>query len=509
MRRTTSLLLAALLGATGATLIPGPAQADPAPVYPAKKDPIAGQYTVVLKAGADVDAALKRLGQGAAVAQVYRHAVRGFTLRVDAERAKKIAQDKAVRLVQQDATVQATDELLPAITQSVPAPPDTYWGLNRIDQRDKPANAAGSYRYYWTGSTVTAYVIDSGINYSHTDFGGRASLAVDLVGDGYTPAGGDCYGHGTHVAGTIGGKTYGVAKSVKLKSVRVLDGSGSAAYSTLIAGLDWIKANAAKPAVVNLSLGGFYDQATDLAMADLIASGITAVVSAGNSADDACFYSPASTSTAITVGATGDRYASSAPIVDVRSDYSNYGTCLDLFAPGSLIKSAYIGSSTATATFSGTSMAAPHVAGVAALYLVWSPSSSPATVRNYLVSLATTGKVTSPGTGSPNRLLYAGGQAAITFNASPEPLPRNASLKTSGTLTLAGRALSGRTVEIWFDRAGTTAPVKVGTATTSSTGAFSRTQPVTGDGDWYAKFLSRPLIAGVTSAKDAVDCNPC
>lgn len=498
-----ALLLSPLTAAT-------PAFADTKPVLPAKAaaEAIPGQYTVVLDEGADVDAAIAKLAKGLKVTRVYRSALKGFTVKTDANGARRIAQDAKVDVVQQDAKVTINDVTADS-TQSIPAPPDSQWGLNRIDQRSLPANTAGSYHYYWSGTAVTAYVIDTGVNYGHTDFGGRASLGVDLVGDGFSPPGGDCYGHGTHVSGTIGGSTYGVAKGVKIKSVRVLDCNGSASYSTVIAGIDWVAAHAAKPAVVNMSLGGGADQATNIALNNLIESGVTAVVSAGNSSDDACFYSPASTLSAITVGATGVYENGNAPISDARSSFSNYGSCVDIFAPGSNIRSAYIGSTTAAATFSGTSMASPHVAGVAALYLAENPSALPVTVRNYLVKLATSGAVTDPGTGSPNKLLYAGGKLAVTADASPEPVKKGASLKVAGKVTLAGIGQSGRTVEVWFDKSGSTAPVKVGTTTTTSTGSYSRTQTATADGYWYTRVGTLPLIAGTTSASDFVDCSTC
>lgn len=496
-----ALLLTPLAGITAA-------HADTAPVIAAKANPIPGQYTVVLDDGADVDKAIAKLAKGQKVTRVFRTALKGFTVQTDVNGARRIAQDSAVDVVQQDSRVRVNDVNV-ATTQTVPAPPDTYWGLNRIDQRTLPSNAAGNYNYYWSGTAVTAYVIDTGINFAHTQFGGRASNGVDLVGDGFSPPGGDCYGHGTHVAGTIGGSAYGVAKGVKLKSVRVLDCGGGASYSTVIAGIDWVAAHAAKPAVVNMSLGGGADQATNIALNNLIESGITAVVAAGNSADDACFYSPASTLSAITVGATGNAEDGNAPITDARSSYSNYGSCLDIFAPGSNIKSAWIGSTTATATISGTSMASPHVAGVAALYLAGNPSALPVTVRNYLVNFATNGAVSDPGVGSPNKLLYSGGKAALTANASPEPVAKGARLTVAGKLTLGGRALAGRTVEVWFDKLGTTGPVKVGTATTSSLGNYSRVQTAAADGYWYARYLSQPLISGTSSASDYVDCSTC
>lgn len=520
MRKTAALLSAgALLLAPLAGLAPAPlagfvtpayADTKPAPVKAAGvgADAIAGQYTVVLDDGTNVDRAIAALPKGAHVKRIYRSALRGFTVTADAATANQIAAQAHVQVIQQDARVHVSDVSATA-TEPVPAPPSTYWGLNRIDQRTLPANAAGSYNYYWTGSGVTAYVIDTGINYTHTQFGGRASLGIDLVGDGFNPPGGDCYGHGTHVAGTIGGSTYGVAKSVSIKSVRVLDCGGSASFSTVIAGIDWVTAHAAHPAVVNMSLGGGADIATNIALNNMVESGVTAVVAAGNSADDACNYTPASTLSAITVGATGVFEDPNAPISDARSSFSNYGSCVDIFAPGSNILSSYIGSNTATAVFSGTSMATPHVAGVAALYLSAIPTALPVTVRNYLVGIATNGAVSDPGTGSPNKLLYSGGKASLTADAAPEPVLKASKLTVTGKLSLGGFALIGRTVQVWFDKSGSTPPVLVGTAVTSRAGTYTRTQAATADGNWYARYLSQPLIAGTTSAPDFVDCSNC
>jgi subtilisin family serine protease len=243
---------------------------------------------------------------------------------------------------------------------------------------------------------VTAYIIDTGIKYSHSDFGGRATFGYDAVGSG----GVDCNGHGTHVAGTVGGTAYGVAKAVKLVGVRVLNCAGSGTNAGVIAGVNWVTQNAKKPAVANMSLGGGVSTALDNAVASSITSGVTYALAAGNSTANACNSSPSRVASAITVGATTS--------TDAKASYSNYGTCLDIFAPGSSIKSDWYSSDTATNTISGTSMASPHVAGAAALVLAANPSFTPAQVRDNLVNSSTPNKVTSPGTGSPNRLLYVG-----------------------------------------------------------------------------------------------------
>jgi subtilisin family serine protease len=264
------------------------------------------------------------------------------------------------------------------------------WGLDRVDQRNLPLS--GTYTYNTTASNVTAYVIDTGIQTSHPQFGGRAAASYDAVGGN----GQDCNGHGTHVAGTIGSSTYGLAKGVRLRAVRVLDCNGSGSNSGVIAGVDWVTSNHAANSVANMSLGGSASSALDTAVRRSISSGVTYALAAGNSNANACNSSPSRVTEAITVGATTSS--------DARASFSNYGSCLDIFAPGASITSTWTGSG--TNTISGTSMASPHVAGAAALYLGLHPGASPATVRNALVGTATAGVVGSPGSGSPNLLLY-------------------------------------------------------------------------------------------------------
>jgi subtilisin family serine protease len=314
--------------------------------------------------------------------RTYQHALNGFAVEMSPEDAEALSQDFRVKYVEEDGVVTLD------ATQSNPP-----WGLDRIDQRNLPLNAI--YTFNWTGSGVRAYVIDTGIRTTHTQFGGRASNVFDAFGG----SGADCNGHGTHVSGTIGGSTYGVAKSAMLRGVRVLDCNGSGSNSGVIAGVDWVTNNHINPAVANMSLGGGASSALDTAVNNLANSGVPIAVAAGNSNTDACTSSPARAANAITVGSITQSGA--------RSSFSNFGVCLDIFAPGSSILSSYSTSDTATATLSGTSMASPHVAGVAALYKQFSPGASASTTRNAIVNGSTTGVVTSAGSGSPNRLLYS------------------------------------------------------------------------------------------------------
>ncbi|UVS78825.1 S8 family peptidase [Actinokineospora sp. UTMC 2448] len=348
---------------------------------------IPNSYIVVFKDAAvtSVDTATSDLARkyGASVEHTYRHAVRGFAGRLSAKAARQLAADPSVAYVEQNGVVGVAD------TQ--PNPPS--WGLDRIDQRDLPLD--NSYTYPNTASNVTAYIIDTGIRTTHADFGGRATWGTNTVDSNNT----DCNGHGTHVAGTVGGTAHGVAKGVRLVAVKVLNCQGSGTLAGVTAGVDWVTNNATRPAVANMSLGASGTNTTlENAVRNSIASGVTYALASGNSNADACNFTPARTPEAITVNASTR--------TDARASFSNYGTCTDIFAPGQDITAPWNTSDTATNTISGTSMAAPHVAGGAALILGASPSLTPAQVASAMISASTPNKITNPGSGSPNRLLY-------------------------------------------------------------------------------------------------------
>ncbi len=356
-----------------------------------RSERIPDRYIVLFKEGVgqnDRDADDVLNGSGGRVFNRYRNALRGFSANIPAGQVAAIRRHPNVLLVEEDVTVNADQSL----TTQTPA----TWGLDRVDQRALLLDK--TYTYDKDGAGVTAYIVDTGIRASHADFVGRITTGFNAFNDANGTN--DCDGHGTHVAGTVGGTVYGVAKKVNLSPVRVLDCTGSGAASGVIAGLNWIAANATPgKSVVNMSLGAGASTAMDMAVSNLIARGIPVVVSAGNSSANACNVSPARVPGAITVGATTN--------TDARASYSNFGSCVDLFAPGSMIVSNGIASDTATATLSGTSMASPHVAGVVALLLSGAPGLSPATVSNALAQASTPNVVTGAGTGSPNRLLHS------------------------------------------------------------------------------------------------------
>ncbi len=351
-------------------------------------------------------------GNGSKVHFRYQHAIKGFAATIPEQALQGIRHNPNVALVEADAVMTAG-------AQS--SPPS--WGLDRIDQRTLPLDAL--YNYPNLGSGVTVYILDSGIRFDHQEFGSRARSGWDFVDSDADAS--DCHGHGTHVAGTVGGSTVGVAKNVNLVGVRVLNCTGSGTLSGVVAGIDWVSANHASPAVANMSLGGGYSAALNLAVANSIAAGIVYAVSAGNSNADASTASPASTPTALTVGASTN--------TDVRASYSNYGSLVDIFAPGSGITSSTMTGTNTYAAWSGTSMASPHVAGVAALYLSANPNATPAQVESALKSSGTANVLTGIGTGSPNLLLYAL-NSAPQGNPPMAPSALSVASPTTSSLTL-------------------------------------------------------------------------
>ncbi len=368
----------------------------------AQSKPVAGRYIVVFKHSVSnpaAEAANVMRGLGGQVIHTYSSALKGFAATLPDAALQGLRNNPNVDYIEQDRTV--------ALNQVSPENSAT-WGLDRIDQADRPLNS--QYYFNYTGAGVNAFIIDTGIRADHAEFTGRVLAGYNAVAD--TNGTNDCNGHGTHVSGTVGGTTWGVAKGVSLIPVRVLDCTGSGSYSGVIAGIDWVAASSLRPAVANMSLGGGASASLNAAVAGAVGKGVTMVVAAGNSNVDACSSSPAGEPSAITVGATDSG--------DVRATYSNYGSCVDIFAPGSSITSAWNSSSTATNTISGTSMASPHVTGVAALALAANPAASPAAVATFLSANATANRLSSLGTGSPNLLVYslAGGVPTAPPNQS-------------------------------------------------------------------------------------------
>ncbi len=417
--KTTTRAVAIAVVALAMTPAAGVAQ-TPAPVTgTGQPGVIPDQYIVVMK-GATTDSAKERTKdrarrRGGRINRDYQQALRGYAATLPPAALADVRNDPDVAYIEADAVVQASTTQSPAI-----------WGLDRIDQASLPLS--NSYTYEPTGSGVKAYVIDTGIRFGHQQYGGRAISGYDAIDGGSAD---DCNGHGTHVAGTIGGSTYGVAKAVSLVGVRVLGCNGSGSNSGVIAGVNWVTTDhqVGQSAVANMSLGGSASSALDTAVQNSIADGVTYAVAAGNESSNACNSSPGRAANALTVGATTS--------TDARASYSNYGTCLDLFAPGSGIMSSWYTSDTATASLNGTSMATPHVAGVAALYLQANTAAAPATVASALTASATANKVSNPGSGSPNRLLYSP-LGAVVPPPPPPPPPTGCALAFTFNGSLGG-----------------------------------------------------------------------
>lgn len=387
-----------------------------------------GQYIVVLKEGvgaqgivepaqADSESAALATKVGGRVRRTFQHAIKGFSAELSVEGAQALAADPRVALVQENHVYRVFG------SQTFPS-----WGLDRADQRPLPLSNTFGFPSWGTG--VHVYVIDTGIRATHADFEGRASLDFSSIDDGR--GANDCDGHGTHVAGTVGGRTYGIAKGARLHAVRVLDCDGYGTTESVVAGIDWVTANRIKPAVANMSLGGPPDGVLDAAVKRSIAAGVTYVVAAGNEHRSACLHSPARVPAALTVGYTQR--------ADARGYWSNFGPCVDLFAPGEDIVSSWNTSNTARQTLTGTSMAAPHVSGVAALYLEQNPSATPAAVATAILAATTPNVVTDAEEGSPNRLLYSGFIPALPVGLDTTP-PAASIVNPGMNATVSGKVL--------------------------------------------------------------------
>jgi subtilisin family serine protease len=411
--RTT--LVGRLLGAFFAVALAATALVGTSSVASAAP-PEKSTYLVTFRQGMSPAAeAAKLRGQGWTVRHVYRNVFPGVAVELPAAAARALSQSPGVELVEPDGPVRATE------TRS-----NATWGLDRVDQRSLPLNGTFTAPDS-AGSGVRVYVVDTGVRSTHVDFGGRVAAGYTAISDGRGTE--DCDGHGTHVAGTSAGATWGLASRATIVPVRVLDCTGSGSWSGVVAGLDWIAGDVAgRPAVANMSLGGGANSTVDSAVSRAVSAGVSVVVAAGNENVDACTTSPARVGAAVTVGSTTS--------TDARSSFSNFGSCLDLFAPGSSITSTWSTGDTATNTISGTSMASPHVAGAVALLLGENGATAPSAVASTLTSNATTGVVTSAGTGSPNRLLYST-PGPVSPPPPPPPAPANDAFSAAATISVA------------------------------------------------------------------------
>jgi subtilisin family serine protease len=419
MRAICSLLSIAV--PLSLALSAAPAFAQPSAKLVQHSDAVAGEYIVVLAPSQDaadderagLDAKIDRLARahGGDVHDRFSHALPGFVERLSEEAAAALADDPDVAFVEQNARIYAD------VTQT-----NATWGIDRIDQAALPLDT--SYRLFADGAGATAYVLDSGVRTTHGEFAGRLLPGYTAIADGRGTN--DCTGHGTHVAGTVAGKVLGVAKKTTIVPVRVLGCEGTGSLAGILSGIDWILANKRPRSVVNMSLGGPVSDAQDAAIRKLIAAGITVVASAGNNNVDACLQSPARVPEAITVAATG--------MTDARAPFSNWGKCVDVFAPGVEIRAASFNGDNLSLVMSGTSQAAPHVTGAVALYLSTHPDATPAQVTQALVAGATLGRVTDP-QGSPNRLLATSVADSVAPMAAITSPAADAQVSPSFTVT--------------------------------------------------------------------------
>jgi len=376
MRRTL-LAVAVGLSLSAAMTIPAHASASYVPITKTGGEKVAGQYIVTL----DRDATVKSTVASVGVKPLYTYdaVLNGFAAKLSPAQLQGLQRNPNVVRIEEDGVARIDT------TQS-----NATWGIDRIDQRALPLST--TYNYNATAPAVHAYIIDTGIYASHTQFGGRANNVYDALGG----TGNDCNGHGTHVAGTVGAAAYGVAKAVRLHGVRVLNCSGSGTWAQVISGMNWVATNHVKPAVSNMSLGGGLNSSVNSAATAMSNAGVFPAIAAGNSNANACSYSPASASNVTTVAAS-DR-------TDLRASFSNYGSCVEVYAPGVSITSTWLNGG--TNTISGTSMASPHVAGVAVLYKATFGDASWSTINSWIINNATLNVIRSNPTGTPNRLLY-------------------------------------------------------------------------------------------------------
>lgn len=418
-----------------------------APVYKANNVPadLQDSYIVVFKddvAENEIDGESEKMC-GSAKAQkerTFKHAVKGFSGRLTAAAIEEFRRNPKVKYIEQN-----------QVFSIVATQNNATWGIDRIDQSDLPLNS--TFTYNTNGSTVTAYIFDTGVRSDHVEFGGRVTGGFSAIATEPTPEDGN--GHGTHVAGTVGGSTYGIAKAVKIVPVKVLDGTGSGTNAGVIAGLEWAVTNhVSGPAVGNMSLGGGISTTLDAAVRSCIADGIVMAVAAGNSNLDASTASPARVAEAITVGSTTN--------TDAKSSFSNYGSLVDIHAPGSSISSSYNTSSTSVAVLSGTSMASPHVAGAAVLYLEYAPGSTPAQVETALKTFSAVGRITGLPSGTVNNLLQ------INFGTVPT-LPAPGVPTLSSPADLATNVAIAPTLSWAAATAATTYNLQVSTTNTFAT----------------------------------------